>query len=187
MIDSDTLMLDCEERMENVLKSFKNILNNARTGRANPKMFDGLMISYYGVDTLVNQISSISVPEGNQIYIKPYDKSALPLIEKAIFAANMGVTPQNDGNGIRIILPPMTEENRIKVVKDVRKSSEDAKVQVRSIRQDINGALKQNEKDKEISEDMLDAYLKDVQDLTDKYIKEIDVQLDIKVKDIMTI
>ena len=81
----------------------------------------------------------------------------------------------------------MTEENRIKVVKDVRKSSEDAKVQVRSIRQDINGALKQNEKDKEISEDMLDAYLKDVQDLTDKYIKEIDVQLDIKVKDIMTI
>ena len=186
-MDSDTLLLECEERMEGAIQNFKEVLSKARTGRANPKMFDGLTISYYGVDTLVNQISSISVPEGNQIYIKPYDKSALPLIEKAIFAANMGVTPQNDGNGIRIILPPMTEENRIKVVKDVRKSSEDAKVQVRSIRQDINGALKQNEKDKEISEDMLDAYLKDVQDLTDKFIKEIDTLLDAKVNDIMTI
>ena len=187
MIDSDTLMLECEERMEACLNAFKNILMNARTGRANPKMFDNLTISYYGVDTKVNQISSISVPEGNQLYIKPYDKSTVGLIEKAIFAANLGVTPQNDGNGVRIILPPMTEENRMKVVKDVRKSSEDAKIQIRNVRQETNASLKQNEKDKEISEDMLDAYLKDVQDLTDKYIKEIDVLLEQKVKDIMTI
>ena len=107
------------------------------------------MISYYGVDTKVNQISSISVPEGNQIYVKPYDKSTLPLIEKAIFAANLGVTPQNDGNGIRIILPPMTEENRRNVVKDCKKSGEDAKVQIRNIRQEANAGLKQNEKENE--------------------------------------
>ena len=136
---------------------------------------------------LTFKISSISVPEGNQLYVKPYDKSTLPLIEKAIFAANLGVTPQNDGNGIRIILPPMTEENRRNVVKDCKKSSEDAKVQIRNIRQEANAGLKQNEKEKEISEDMLDAYLKDVQDLTDKFIKEIDIALDSKINDIMTI
>lgn len=187
MIDSDTLMLECEERMDSCLNAFKNVLMNARTGRANPKMFDNLTISYYGVDTKVNQIASISVPEGNQLYIKPYDKSTVGLIEKAIFAANMGVTPQNDGNGIRIVLPPMTEENRVKVAKEVKKSSEDAKVQIRNIRQETNASLKQNEKEKEISEDMLEAYLKDVQDLTDKYIKDIDAALDQKVKDIMTL
>jgi len=187
MADSDTLMLECEEKMEVALENFKNVLNKARTGRANPKMLDNLTISYYGVDTIVKQISSVTVPEGNQIYIKPFDKSTLPLIEKAIFAANLGVTPQNDGNGIRLILPPMTEENRKNVVKECKKNSEDAKVQIRNIRQDANAGLKQNEKEKEISEDMLDAYLKDVQDLTDKFIKEIDNVLEAKVKDIMTI
>lgn len=187
MPDSDTLMLDCEEKMENALKVFKEALSHARTGRANPKMFETLTIQYYGVDTLVNQISSITVPEGNQIYIKPYDKSTLSLIEKAIFAANLGVTPQNDGIGVRIVLPPMTEDNRRNAAKEVKKSSEEAKVNIRNIRQDTNSELKKNEKEKEISEDMLDAYLKDVQDLTDKFIKDIDKALDDKTKEIMTI
>ncbi len=186
-MDSDTLLLECEERMEGAIQNFKEVLSKARTGRANPKMFDALTISYYGVDTPVNQISSISTPEGNQLYIKPYDKSTLTLIEKAIFAANLGVTPQNDGQGVRIVLPPMTEENRKATVKDLSKQCEAAKVAVRNVRQDVNSGLKQNEKNKEISEDMLEDYLNDVQELTDKYVKEIDKLLEAKVKEVMTV
>ena len=186
-MDSDELMMECEERMENALKAFKDNLQKARTGRANPKMLDGVKFNYYGVETPITQVAGISIPEGNQIYVKPYDKSALNEINKAILAANLGVTPQNDGTGIRIILPPMTEENRRNTVKDVKKQSEDAKIIIRTIRSDTNNHLKKNEKDKEISEDMLEAYLKDVQDLTDKYIKDIDQALEVKVNDIMTI
>lgn len=186
-MDSDEILMQCEEKMEGCLKSLKETLSKARTGRANPKMFDSLSIQYYGVDTFVNQISSITVPEGNQIYIKPYDKSTVGLIEKAIFAANLGVTPQNDGVGIRIILPPMTEDNRRSVCKEIKKNGEDSKIAIRNIRQDANAELKKNEKNKEISEDMLDNYLKDVQDFTDNYIKEIDKQVELKTKEIMTI
>ncbi|MCR5741445.1 MAG: ribosome recycling factor [Gammaproteobacteria bacterium] len=186
-MDSDELMMECEERMENALKSFKETLQKARTGRANPKMLDGVKFEYYGVETPITQVAGISVPEANQIYIKPYDKSALGEINKAILAANLGVTPQNDGIGIRIVLPPMTEENRRNTVKDCKKQSEDAKIVIRNIRSESNNQLKKNEKEKEISEDMLDAYLKDVQDLTDKFIKLIDEALNAKVNDIMTI
>lgn len=186
-MDSDELMLECEERMEKCLNSFKNSLANARTGRANPKMLDAITIEYYGAPMKISQLSSISVPEGNQLYIKPFDKGTLSLIEKALFAANLGVTPQNDGTGVRIILPPMTQENRMAVAKQVKKDGEDAKVVIRNVRQDTNNGLKKNEKDKEISEDELEAYLKDVQDLTDKYTKLIDQALDAKTKDIMTI
>lgn len=186
-MDSDELMLECEERMEEALKNFKENLQRARTGRANPKMLEGVRIEYYGVETPISQVAGISVPEATQIYIKPYDKSVLGEINKAILAANLGVTPQNDGIGIRIVLPPMTQENRMNTVKGIRKNAEEAKIVVRNIRSDINNGLKKNEKDKEISEDMLEAYLKDVQDLTDKYIKEIDQTLEIKVNDIMTI
>ena len=150
-------------------------------------MFDGVRINYYGVETPISQVAGISVPEATQIYIKPYDKSVLNDINRAILAANLGVTPQNDGIGIRIVLPPMTEENRLNTVKEIKKRAEEAKVVVRNIRSDVNNQLKKNEKDKEISEDMLDAYLKDVQDLTDKFIKEVDVALNNKVNDIMTI
>ncbi len=186
-MDSDELMFLCEEKMEGVLDNLKSTLQKARTGRANPKMLDSVRIDYYGTQTPINQISGITVPEANQIYIKPYDKSTLKEIEKAIYSCNLGVTPQNDGIGVRLVLPPMTEENRRNVVKDVKKNSEDAKIAIRNIRQDINASLKKNEKDKEISEDMLEAYLKDVQDLTDKFISKIDEELDKKVKDIMTI
>ena len=187
MFDADELLMECEERMEGAIGGLKNTLSKARTGRANPKMFDGLTISYWGADTPINQIASISIPEGNQIYIKPYDKSCCQLIEKAIFAANMGVTPQNDGIGVRIILPPMTQENREKVCKECRKSGEDAKVQIRNVRQDENAAIKAAEKNKEISEDLRDELLEEVQDLTDKYIKQVDVELEAKIKDVMTI
>lgn len=186
-MDSDEVMLNCEEKMEGALNSFKLALQALRTGRANPKMLDGIVFSYYGVDTPINQVASITVPEATQIYIKPYDKSTLSLITKAILAANIGVTPQNDGTGIRIVLPPMTEENRLNVVKEAKKAAEEAKVVVRNIRQDTNNELKKNQKNKEISEDMLDGYLKDVQDLTDKFTKQVDALLDNKTKDVMTI
>ncbi len=186
-MDVDMLMMEAEERMEGAIKGFQNALNQARTGRANPKLIEGITISYYGVDTLITQIASTSIPEGNQIYIKPYDKSTVSLISKAIFAANLGVTPQDDGVGVRIILPPMTEENRRNTVKEVNKCAEAAKVQLRNIRQDANNGIKQAEKNKEISEDERDAYLEDVQKLVDDYTKKIEKMLDEKVKDVMTI
>jgi len=186
-MDTDEVMLNAEEEMEGALNSFKNTLQNVRTGRANPKMLEGIRINYYGVETPINQIASITVPEGTQLYIKPYDKTTLSEITKAIFAANLGITPQNDGIGIRIVLPPMTEENRKNVVKEIKKASDEAKIVIRNIRQEANGEIKKNEKEKEISEDQRDEYLKDIQDLTDKYIKNVDQALEIKSKDVMTI
>ena len=186
-MDIDELMLECEEKMENTLRAFKETLQRARTGRANPKMLEGVKIDYYGVETPINQVAGISVPEATQLYIKPYDKSVLGSINKAILAANLGVTPQNDGTGIRIVLPPMTEENRMATVKECRRESENSKVAIRNVRSETNNGIKKAEKDKEISEDERDAYLKDAQDLTDKFIKELDAALEIKVNDIMSI
>ena len=187
MPDLDELLLESEERMTNSLEALKRELAKARTGRANPKMFDGLTVSYYGVDTPINQVSGISIPEANQIYIKPYDKSLVSLIEKAIFAANLGVTPSNDGIGVRIVLPPMTEENRRNTVKDVKKQAEEAKVAIRNIRRDLTADIKQMKKDSLASEDEEEIYLEEAQKLTDKYIDLIDKAAEAKEKEIMTI
>ena len=115
MIDSDTLMLDCEERMENVLKSFKNVLNNARTGRANPNIINHIKVNYYGSEMPINQIASISCPEATILMIKPYDKSILRDLEKAIQLSDLHMMPQNDGQVLRLIFPPLTEETKKKL------------------------------------------------------------------------
>lgn len=183
----ETILLEAEEKMEHTIKALHHEFATVRSGRANPKMLDHVTIDYYGVESPINQVASISVPEGTQIYIKPYDKSLVQQIERAIFAANLGVTPMNDGIGIRIVLPPQTEENRKEAVKTIHKMSEDCKVAIRNIRRDVIHHYKKMEKDSEITEDDLRYYEDEVQKLTDKFTDRIDEDFKIKEKDIMSI
>lgn len=183
----ETILLEAEEKMEHTLQALHRDFSTVRSGRANPKMLERVNVTYYGVETPINQVASISVPEGNQIYIKPYDKSLVSEIERAIFGANLGVTPSNDGIGVRIVLPPMTEENRRNSVKIIHKMSEDSKVAIRNIRRDAITNFKKMEKDSAITEDDLVYYQDETQKITDKFIEKIDEYFKEKEKDIMHI
>lgn len=183
----ETILLEAEERMEHTLEALHREFSTVRSGRANPKMLERVHVVYYGVETPINQVASVSVPEATQIYIKPYDKSILSDIEKAIFGANIGVTPANDGIGIRISLPPMTEENRKSSVKTIHKMAEESKVAIRNIRRDAISHYKKMEKDSEITEDDLKYYQDEVQKITDKFTDRIDEYYKEKEKDIMSI
>ncbi|MDR3215693.1 MAG: ribosome recycling factor [Bacilli bacterium] len=158
-------------KMNKSIESFEHSLSQLRTGRANPAMLDNIMIDYYGSETPLNQVAAITVPEGRQLLIKPYDKTTLQAIEHAINSADLGINPQSDGENIRLNIPPLTEETRKLLVKDVSKYAEDAKVAIRNIRRDANDTIK---KDKELTKDDIQGYQDDIQDLTDKIIKKID-------------
>lgn len=177
------LLLEAEEKMEKSLDSYQKELNTVRTGRANPQILDSIMIDYYGVPTPVRQIGSVTMPEGNQLYIKPYDKSTLKEIEKAINASPLGLTPLNDGNGIRLVFPKMTEERRRELAKDVTKMQEGAKVAIRNVRRDLNDDLKKLE----LPEDEEKGYLDESQKLTDKFIEKVEALTEAKQKELMTI
>ena len=183
----ETILLEAEEKMEHTLQALHRDFSTVRSGRANPKMLERVNVSYYGVETPINQVASISVPEGNQIYIKPYDKTLVSEIERAIFGANIGVTPSNDGIGVRIVLPPMTEENRRNSVKTIHKMAEDSKIAIRNIRRDAIAHFKKMEKDSAITEDDLVYYQDETQKLTDKFVEKIDEYFKEKEKDIMHI
>jgi ribosome recycling factor len=183
----ETILLEAEEKMEHTLQALHRDFSTVRSGRANPKMLERVNVSYYGVETPINQVASISVPEGNQIYIKPYDKTLVSEIERAIFGANIGVTPSNDGIGVRIVLPPMTEENRRNSVKIIHKMAEDSKIAIRNIRRDAIAHFKKMEKDSAITEDDLVYYQDETQKLTDKFVEKIDEYFKEKEKDIMHI
>lgn len=180
----EEIMLNTEEKMEKAIANYNGQLAQIRTGRANPSILDRISIDYYGTYTPINQVASISVPEGRQLLIKPYDKTMIPLIEKAINEANIGLNPQNDGENIRINIPPLTEETRRDLTKDVSKLAEDAKVVVRNIRRDANDNIK---KDKDLTEDDSKGYQEDVQTLTDKTIKLIESIAKEKEVEIMTV
>ncbi len=166
----DMVLLEAEEKMDKVIDNYNNELQTIRTGRANPALLDQITIDYYGVPTPIRQVAQISVPEPSQLYIKPYDKSVLKQIETAIQVSKLGLNPQDDGNGIRLIIPKMTEERRKELVKQVGKLEEQAKVGVRNVRRDANDELKKLK----LTEDDEKGYLEDVQTLTDKKIKVID-------------
>lgn len=183
----ETILLEAEEKMEHTLESLHKDFSTVRSGRANPKMLESITVDYYGVDTPINQVASVSVPEATQIYIKPYDKSLVAPIEREIFAANLGVTPSSDGIGVRIVLPPMTEENRKTSVKSIHKMSEESKVAIRNIRRDAITQYKKMEKASDITEDDLRYYEDEVQKLTDKFTSKIDEDFKAKEKDIMSI
>ncbi len=183
----DELLLEAEERMIGAINALTREFSKVRTGRANPKLLDPVMVNYYGAPTPINQLANISVPEPNQLLIKPYDRGVMKEAEKAILAANLGVTPQNEGEQIRIVLPKLTEERRKTLVRDVKKLSEDSKVAIRNVRRDINEGIKKAQKASEITEDESKAYLEEVQTLTDQYIEKVEEEVKRKEDDLMQI
>ena len=179
----DLILEDASERMKKAIEAFQRDLSTIRTGRANPNMLDRVMVDYYGSPTPVNQIAGISVVEGRQLVIKPYDRSSIKDIEHAIYEAGLGLTPQNDGELIRIMVPALTEERRREFAKNVWKFAEHAKVSIRNIRRDDNDEIKKTD----AREDEVKDGQERVQKLTDKFVKEIDEIAKNKEKDIMTV
>ena len=179
----DMLLMEALEKMDKTIESYQKELNTVRTGRANPNLLDQIRIEYYGVMTPIKQISSISVPEASQLYIKPFDRSCLKAIEVAIATSDLGLNPQGDGVGIRLIIPKMTEERRRELVKQVGKMQEAAKVAIRNIRRDLNDAIKKLG----LPEDEEKGWLEDSQKYTDEYIGKIEKLTAEKEKDLMTI
>ena len=181
---SQIILDGSKEKMDKTIENYENNLVQIRTGRANPAMLDGISIDYYGAMTPLNQVSAITVPEGRQLLIKPYDKTLVEVIERAINEANLGIHPQSDGENIRLNIPALTEESRKVLVKDVAKYAEDAKVAIRNIRRDANDSIK---KDKDLTKDDIQGYQDDVQKLTDDMIKKIDEIAKVKEKELMTV
>ncbi len=172
-----------EEEMKNGVTRLQKELSSVRTGRANPGLLDKVVVDYYGAPTPLKQLSNISTPDGRCLVIQPYDKGALKEIESAINKADVGLTPNNDGNVIRIVVPALTEERRKDLVKQVKKVAEDAKVHIRNARRDGLEGLKKVE----ISEDEAKKQQDLVQKLTDKYTKEVDEAVASKEKEVMTV
>lgn len=181
-MDND-IILTTEEKMMNTVEVLENRFTSVRAGRANPSMLDGIMVEYYGSPTPLKQLANISIPEARQLSIKPFDRSALASIEKAIFEANLGVTPNNNGESIFIVIPPLTEERRREFVKQVHGMAEEGKIALRNIRQDANSQIK----NMKLPEDEEKGLEKDVQDLIQEYNKIIDEKLKEKENDLMSI
>ena len=174
-----------EEKMQKTLAALDKEFASIRAGRANPALLDKITVDYYGAQTPINQMAAISVPEARTLMIQPWDVSTLKQIEKAILASELGITPNNDGKVIRLNFPPLTEERRKELAKDIRKMGEEGKVALRSIRRDAMEKLKAMKKNGELTEDDLKDGEKETQKLTDKYVKDIDVMTEKKEKDIM--
>jgi ribosome recycling factor len=171
--------------MEKSLDSLKREFSKVRTGRASISLLDGIKVDYYGTQTPLNQLATLSVPEPRLITIQPWDAAVIKEIEKAIMKSDLGLTPANDGKLIRVSIPPLTEQRRVDLVKVVKKMAENCKVSIRNHRRDINEDLKQKKKDKGISEDEFFKGQKEVQDITDDYIKKCDELTQVKEKEIL--
>jgi len=166
---ADDILFDAEERMEKAVDVLKKNLMGIRTGRANPGLVDSLKVEVYGSATPIKQVASVGAPEPTQIVIRPYDPSTIKDIEKAIISEDLGLNPQNDGKLIRLNIPPLSTENRRKLVARVKELTEESKVSIRNIRRDANKAADQEQKDKVLSEDERDTVKDDIQELTKKY------------------
>lgn len=177
----------CEQKMQKSIEALKKDFATIRTGKANPAILNGVSVEYYGSPMPINQIASVSAPEPQMILIKPYDKSILKAIEKAIQTSDLGFNPQNDGDVVRIPIPALTEQTRKDLVKQAKKIAEENKVAIRNIRRDGMDQLKKLEKDSLISEDELKRRSDELQKVTDKYIDTIDKTASEKEKDIMSI
>lgn len=181
------IKLALEENMSKTIKSLQNQLAKVRTGRASATVLDGISAEYYGTPTPIKSLGQISTPEARLLQIQPFDKTAISAIEKAILAANIGLTPGNDGNFIRIQFPALTEEKRKSLVKDVKKIGEETKIAIRNIRRDQNDKVKSSEKNKEISEDESKKFQDEIQKVTDHFIKEVDKVVEVKEKELLTV
>lgn len=180
---NDEILLEAEEKMEKAISSMENRFLNIRAGRANPRILDKIMPEYYGAPTPLIQLATISVPEARKIVIKPFDKNSIGAIEKAIFEANIGLTPNNNGETIMLVIPELNEERRKEYVKEAKQVAEEAKIALRNIRQDSNNSIKRLE----IPEDDQKSLQEDVQDLINKYNKIVDEKLKLKENELMEI
>ncbi|MGI6364552.1 MAG: ribosome recycling factor [Bacillota bacterium] len=173
--------------MTKALAALKSEFNAVRAGRANPALLDRLSVEYYGTMTPIKQMANVSAPEPRLLVIQPWDKSSIPEIEKAILKSDLGLTPNNDGNVIRLPIPQLTQERRAELVKVVRKKAEECKVAIRNIRRDANDLVKEMQKDGEISEDDERRAQEEIQKITDKFVKMVDEQLSHKEAEIMEV
>ena len=179
----DEILIITEERMLETISAMEKRFNNVRAGRANPAILDNVVVNYYGVDNPLKALATISIPEARQLQIKPFDKSSLGAIEKGIYEANIGLTPNNNGETIILNIPALTEETRKEYVKQVKQIAEEGKIALRNIRQDANNDIKKLE----ITEDEKKGLSEDVQDLINKYNKTIDEKLKEKENELLSI
>ncbi|RTL58611.1 MAG: ribosome recycling factor [Sphingobacteriales bacterium] len=186
MADIASILNETRDHMQKAIAHLESELTKIRAGRANPQMLDGLVVDYYGNPTPINQVGNITVLDARTISIQPWEKNMLQPIERSIIAANIGITPQNDGVQIRLFLPPLTEERRKELVKKVNAEGEHSKVAIRNIRRDAIEKIKKLQKDG-LSEDAAKDSEKDVQEITDKHITLIDKHLQSKEKEIMSV
>ena len=180
----DDILMETEMKMQNSIESMEKRLLNIRAGRANPAILDAVMVNYYGVDTPLKQLASVSVPEARMLQIKPFDKSCLGPIEKAIYESNIGLTPNNNGEVIILNIPALTEDTRRDYVKQAKTIGEECKIALRNIRQDANNDIKKAD---ELTEDDVKSGQDEVQELIAKYNKIVDEKIKEKETELMTV
>jgi len=183
----DELFLFGEEKMEKAVAQLQREFGSIRSGRANPAILDKVLVEYYGAPTPLRQMAQVTVQDGTTLVISPYDKSILKEIEKGIIKAEIGITPNSDGICIRLPFPPLTEERRREIAKDVKKLGEEAKVAIRNIRRDMSDDLKKLEKSENLPEDTVKDNQDKIQKLTDKYTNSVDNHVASKEKEVMTV
>lgn len=183
----EELFLFGEEKMEKAINQLKREFGSIRSGRANPMILDKVVVDYYGAPTPLRQMSQVSVQDGTTLVITPYDKTIMKEIEKAIIKAEIGIAPNSDGIVIRLAFPPLTEERRKELTKDVRKIGEEGKVAIRNIRRDMVDDLKKLEKSENLPEDTVKDDQDEIQKLTDKYVRIIENAVEEKEKEVLTV
>lgn len=183
----EELFLFGEEKMEKAINQLKREFGSIRSGRANPLILDKVMVDYYGAPTPLRQMSQVTVQDGTTLVISPYDKTAIKEIEKAIIKAELGIAPNSDGIVLRLAFPPLTEERRKEITKDVKRLGEEAKVAVRNGRRDMVDDLKKLEKSENLPEDVVKDNQDEIQKLTDKYVGIIDKTVEEKEKEVLTV
>ncbi len=183
---SKNLIEECKTNMQGAIKFLEGAMQKIRAGKASPAMLEGIKVDYYGNLTPLEQVANISTPDPKQIVIQPWEKTMLSPIDKAILAANLGFTPKFEGDILRIILPPVTEERRRELVKRAKQEVEDAKVSIRNVRRGIIDKVKKS-KDQGVSEDEIKVVEKEIEQITEKFIKETEAVLSVKEKEIMSI
>ena len=179
------ILSELRGNMDKAVSFLQNEFLSIRTGRAHPGLVSDIKVDYYGTPTPIKSLANVTIPESRSIQIAPFDKTVLKAMEKAILAANIGMTPQNDGTVIRMTLPELTKARRVELTKLLARKAEESKVVIRNYRRDAIEALKKQEKASEITEDDLKKFTKDVQDITDKYIKKIDEVYKVKEKEVL--
>ena len=180
----DEILENTELKMQDAIESMEKRFTNVRAGRANPAILDGVMVNYYGSMTPLKSLATISIPEARQLMIKPFDRSSISAIEKGIYEANIGLTPNNNGESIILNIPALTEDTRKEYVKQVKQMAEECKINLKKYRKDENNKIKKKE---DLTEDDKDNYMSDVQDLIEKYNKITDEKLKEKETDLLTV